>query len=147
VSAAVPAAELTSLFALRDAAHWQGHLGRLADPLIPVDLHALEPDSDGGVRLADRRLAVSVCIYVAVDNAGACLYIGQCRRSSGGVVQRIDGHHAIPSFATGLWVLPVRSDCPPTALDRVERRMIRAYRPPYNTAHCPPAFRALGSAQ
>ena len=138
MSAAVPSAELTSAFTERDAGVWRAHLGRLCDPLAAAQLYALTHDEDGTVRLADRQLAVPVCLYVAVDDAGACLYIGQCRRQVGSVVDRIRGHHAIPAHATGLWVLPVGTDCPPAALDRVEARMIRAYTPPYNTAHCPP---------
>ena len=138
MSAAVPSAELTSAFTDRDVDVWRAHLGRLCDPLAAAQLYALAHDEDGTVRLADRQLPVPVCLYVAVDDAGACLYIGQCRRSTGGVVDRISGHHAIPAHATGLWVLPLRDDCPPAALDRVEARMIRAYTPPYNTTHCPP---------
>jgi hypothetical protein len=141
VSAAVPAAELTCRFGDRDTWYWRRHMGLLCDPLAVVDLYALEHDEHGGCHLRDRQLVIPVCIYVAVDDAGACLYIGQCHRPAGSVVQRIDSHHAIPSFATGLWVLPVRPDCPKPALDRVERRMIRAYHPPYNTAHCPQTFR------
>ena len=90
----------------------------------------------------DRNLEVPVCIYVAIDAADACLYIGQCRRTDGSIVQRIDGHHAIPSFAIGLWLLPLRADCPTRALNRLERQMIEAYRPPFNTAHCPARYRA-----
>ncbi|MGY1793079.1 hypothetical protein ACI796_03705 [Geodermatophilus sp. SYSU D00525] len=141
MSAAVPAAELASAFGERDVRRWREHMGRLVDPLAPADLYALEHD-ERGPYLADRTLWVLVCIYVAVDDAGACLYIGQCRRSYGGVVARVDGHHTIPPFATGLWVLPLRADCPEAALDRIEARMIRTYRPPYNTVYCPPQFRA-----
>lgn len=147
MSAAVPSAELACHFGERDAWFWRLHMGRLCDPLAAVDLYALEHDEQGGCHLADRHLMVPVCIYVAVDNAGACLYVGQCDRPHGSVVQRVYGHHAIPVFATGLWVLPLRSDCPKAALDRIERRMIRAYRPPYNTAHCPSAFRAKEAAR
>jgi hypothetical protein len=111
-------------------------MGRLCHPLAAVELYALDHD-DRGPRLTDRTLAVPVCVYVAVDAGDGCLYIGQCRRLVGGVVQRIDGHHAIPPTAAGLWVLPLRADCPPAAVDRLERRMIRAYRPPYNTLLCP----------
>jgi hypothetical protein len=138
VSAAVPSAELTSAFGEHEAWQWRAHLGQLCDPLAAAELYALEHDADGTIRLADRQLVVPVCLYIAVDDSGACLYIGQCRRRVGGVVIRITGHHAIPPHATGLWLLPVRADCPPAALDRVEARMIRAYTPPYNTAHCPP---------
>lgn len=119
-------------------------MGLLCDPLAAVELYALEHEVRGGCHLADRELAVSVCVYVAVDDAGACLYIGQCNRSDGGVVQRVNGHHAIPVYATGLWVLPLRSDCPQQALNRIETLMIRAYRPPFNTLHCPPDFQARG---
>jgi len=142
MSAAVPETELAATFGERDVRAWRQHMGRLCHPLAAADLYALEHDADGHCRMADRLLAVPVCIYVAVDDAGACLYIGQCRRAVGGVVQRVEGHHAIPRFATGLWVLPLRDDCPPAALDRIERRMIAAYRPPFNTVHCPPAYRA-----
>jgi hypothetical protein len=141
VSAAVPAAELASYFGERDVWYWRHHMGRLCDPLAPVDLYAIEHDEQGACHLADRHLAVPVCIYVAVDDAGACLYIGQCRRPCGTVVQRIDGHHAIPPFATGLWVLPLRPDCPKAVLDRLEKRMIRIYKPPYNVIHCPASAR------
>jgi hypothetical protein len=117
-------------------------MGLLCDPLAAVDLYALEHDRLTGCHLSDRDLFIPVCIYVAVDNAGSCFYIGQCNRSNSGVVDRIDGHHAIPAAATGLWVLPMRADCPSNALNRVERQMIRAYRPPFNTMYCPPDFRA-----
>jgi len=119
-------------------------MGLLCDPLAAVDLYALDYESHRGCHLADRELSVSVCIYVAVDDAGACFYIGQCNRSDGGVVQRVSGHHAIPAIATGLWVLPLRTDCPPQALNRIEKQMIRAYRPPFNTVYCPPDFHARG---
>ena len=137
MSAAVPAAELASYFGERDVWHWRRHIGRLCDPLAPADLYAIGRDENGGCHLADRHVAVTVCIYVAVDDAGACLYIGQCRRPAGRIAQRIDGHHAIPAHATGLWLLPLRLDCPKTALDRIEARMIRAYKPPYNITYCP----------
>jgi hypothetical protein len=39
-------------------------------------------------------------------------------------------------------VFPIRSDCPKAVLGRLEARMIRAYKPPYNVAHCPAAARA-----
>ena len=96
MSAAVPTAELASYFGERDVWYWRHHMGRLCDPLAPVDLYAIEHDKESGCHLADRHLAVPVCIYVVVDDAGACLYIGQCRRPGGSVVQRIGGHHAIP---------------------------------------------------
>jgi hypothetical protein len=141
VSAAVPLAELTSHFGERDVAYWRYRMGLLRDELTPAAVYGLDHD-ERGPHLADRDLVVPVCIYVAVDDAGACLYIGQCRRPGASVVERIDGHHAIPCFATGLWVLPLRSDCPTNALDRLERQMIGAYRPPFNTVYCPPEYRA-----
>ena len=141
MSAAVPLAELASYFGERDVAYWRYRMGLLCDALAPVAIYGLDHD-EGGCHLADRDLVVPVCIYVAVDNAGACLYIGQCRRPGGSVVERIDAHHTIPCFATGLWLLPLRADCPKGALDRLERQMIAAYRPPFNTVHCPPEFRA-----
>lgn len=141
MSAAVPAAELASFFGERDVWYWRHRMGLLCDPLAPAELYALERDDGGACRLADRHLTVTTCIYVAVDDAGACLYIGQCRRAAGTITQRIDRHHAIPAHATGLWVLPLRPDCPKGALDRVETRMIRAYNPPYNVAHCPATAR------
>ena len=52
------------------------------------------------------------------------------------------GHHAIPCFATGLWLLPLRVDCPALVLNRIERQMIEAYHPPFNTVYCPPQYRA-----
>ena len=82
----MPAAELASHFGERDVWYWRHHMGRLCDPLAPVDLYAIEHD-EGACHLADRHLAVPVCIYVAVDDAGACLYIGQCRRPGGSVVR------------------------------------------------------------
>ena len=142
MSAAVPIAELASYFGERDAAYWECRAGLLSDPLAAADVYAIEHDEEGHCYLVDRYLAVPVCLYIAVDDAGACLYIGQCRRPGGSLIQRIAGHHAIPTFATGLWVIPLRADCPKQALDRIERRMIRAYKPPFNTIHCPPAFRA-----
>jgi hypothetical protein len=142
VNAAVPAAELASNFGERDVWRWRHHMGLLCDPLAAADLYALERAENGGCRLADRHVAVTTCIYVAVDDSGACLYIGQCRRTAGGIMQRIARHHALPAHATGLWVLPLRPDCPKAALDRIEARMIRAYKPPYNIAHCPAASRA-----
>jgi hypothetical protein len=141
VSAAVPLTELTSHFGERDVAYWRYRMGLLRDALAPGALYGLDHD-ERGPHVADRGLVVPVCIYVAVDDAGACLYIGQCRRPGASVVERIDGHHAIPCFATGLWVLPLRADCPIDALDRLERQMIGAYRPPFNTVYCPPAYRA-----
>lgn len=141
MSAAVPAAELTCQFEEDDVWHWRRYMGRLCHPLAPVDCYGLEHDVTG-CHMRDRTLWVSICIYVAVDNAGGCLYIGQCRRPEGTIVERIEGHHAIPSFATGLWVLPLRDDCPKDALDRIERRMIEAYHPPYNTVFCPTEYRA-----
>jgi hypothetical protein len=140
VSAAVPETELASYFGERDVWFWRHYMGRLCDPLAAVDLYALEHDAKG-CHMTDRGLVVPVCLYVAIDDGGACLYIGQCRRLGGSVVQRIDGHHAIPPHATGVWVLPIRSDSPKSAINRIERKMIRAYAPPYNTAHCPAAMR------
>jgi len=141
VSAAVPLAELASHFGERDVEYWRYRMGTLCDPLAPVAVYGLDHDGRG-CHLVDRDLVLPVCIYVAVDDAGACLYIGQCRRPGGSVVDRVEGHHAIPCFATGLWLLPLRADCPGDALDRLERQMIGAYRPPYNTVHCPPKYRA-----
>jgi hypothetical protein len=141
VSAAVPLAELTSYFGERDVAFWRHKMGTLCDPLAGAAVYGLEHD-ERGCHMADRALVVPVCIYVAVDDAGACLYIGQCRRLGGSVIGRVEGHHAIPCFATGLWLLPLRNDCPIDALNRLERQMITAYRPPFNTAHCPPEYRA-----
>jgi hypothetical protein len=141
VTAAVPAAELACHFDEDDVWRWRRHMGRLCHPLAAVDLYALD-HNESGCHLSDRTLRVPVCIYIAVDDADACLYIGQCRRPDSTIVVRIDGHHAIPSFATGLWVLPLSDDCPADALDRIERRMIEAYHPPYNTVFCPTGFRA-----
>lgn len=139
MTAAVPVAEFTSYFGERDVAYWRRHMGQLCDPVGLAELYALEHD-EAGCHLADRQLSVPVCVYVAVDDVGACLYVGQCRRPNGSVVQRIDHHHAIPPFARGLWVLPLRLDCPKAALDRLERRLIEAYKPPFNTIHCPPGY-------
>jgi hypothetical protein len=141
VSAAVPLAELASYFGERDVAYWRYRMGYLCDELAAPAVYGLEHD-EGGCHLSDRDLVLPVCIYVAVDDAGACLYIGQCRRPNGSVVERIDGHHAIPCFSTGLWLLPLHADCPPSALDRLERQMIGAYRPPFNTVYCPAGSRA-----
>ena len=61
------AAELASYFGERGVWYWRHHMGRLCDSLAPVDLHPIEHDEEGASHLADRHLAVPVCLYIAVD--------------------------------------------------------------------------------
>lgn len=119
------------------ALRWARHMGHLADLARDVELFGLDVDDTGRIRMHKPHVTVPVCVYVAVDDRFACLYIGQCRRLAGSVTDRVAHHHAIPPSATGLWVLPVRRDCPKWALGDLETRMISAFRPPYNRQHCP----------
>jgi hypothetical protein len=136
MSAAVPEAEMTSHFGERDVWHWRHLVGMLCDPHLPADLYAIERNQDGACHLADRRLTVPVCIYIAVDDTGSCLHRAMSTAGCS-IVSRIKRHHAIPPNAAGLWVLPVRSDCPRAVLTDIETKMIQAYWPPHNVAHCP----------
>ena len=118
--------------------YWRHRMGLLCDPLAAADLYALEHDETAPAIWQTVTSAVTACIYVAVDDAGACLYIGQCRPARAG---------AWCSASTD--ITPSRSSrpacgysrCGPTArrrpLTASSGPMIRAYRPPFNIGALP----------
>lgn len=71
--------------------------------------------------------------YIAVDIDDNVLDIGQVNRSAcNSLMDRFEDHHAVPSWAVGVWVLPLGDDCDPLTINRFERQMIRKYSPAFN---------------
>ena len=120
-----------------DAIRWRHYFGLANHAELPHDLYGVMYGIDGHMQLRDRTIYMPVGLYVAIDYFDRVLYIGQVCRSSGtGIVERISGHHAIPSSCSGIWLLPLRDDLPKAIVSRFEGMMIRAFQPPANQQLC-----------
>lgn len=77
--------------------------------------------------------AMAVGVYVVVDADDVVQYIGKvCREDPSAIRDRFANHHASRDTWDGVWLLPLRDDCPNHVVETLEASMIRAYRPTGN---------------
>jgi hypothetical protein len=120
-------------FVVTTACMWAERIGRHLHATIGVDCWALHPD--GSFVTLPVGPPARNAVYVAVDTDDDVLYVGRVHRSTvTALTDRLDHHHAVPSHAVGLWVLPFGDDCPLLYVDRFEREMIKVYQPPSSIA-------------
>jgi len=122
------------VFREHDADRWHDIHGNAADPYAQPDLYSYDVDDEHP--LADHA-AMAVGLYVAVDEDDLVRYVGQVRRpgNPGAVRERHRAHHKANDAWIGLWLLPLRDDCPKASVDRFEQELIQAYDPIDNATH------------
>ena len=122
------------VFREQDADRWHAAHGSAANPYDQPDLYSYDVDEAHPLAA---HAAMAVGLYVAVDEADLVRYIGQVRRpgNPGAVRERHRAHHKADDTWVGLWLLPLRDDCPAATVDRLEQELINAFDPISNDKH------------
>jgi len=119
-------------FRAGDAEGWHRSHRRAAHPHAPVDLCGVTPLKGRGALLMSST-AMAVGVYVVVDTDDVVQYIGKvCREDPSAIRDRFATHHACRYTWDGVWLLPLRDDCPNHVVETLEANMIRAFRPTGN---------------
>lgn len=121
-------------FRTDDADRWHAIHGAAADPYAQPDIYDYDLDEEHPL---SEYAAMSVGIYVAVDEDETVRYIGQVRRpgNPAAVRERHHRHHKANDEWVALWLLPLRDTCTKDVVDQLERELIRAYDPIDNATH------------
>lgn len=81
--------------------------------------------------------AFRTALYAICDESSRVLYVGQCRRTTSGVDERLDGHAAlavggIESAADVVFVVPLSDHLDAATVTAMESTLIASFYPPYN---------------
>lgn len=111
---------------LAERRRWIDHAGPRLDPFSDDPIEPIEVDDFGRLSVGS---TVACGVYVVINADDDVMYIGKVCRMVGTIDHRFRYHHAMADEWDRLWVLPLREDADPSAL---EDAMIRHFQPPDN---------------
>lgn len=111
---------------LAEQRRWIEHAGPRIDLFWDARIEQLEIDDFGRLSVDS---TVGCGVYVVINADSDVMYIGKVCRSVGTIDHRFRNHHAMAEEWDRVWVLPLREDADPSAL---EDAMIRYFQPPDN---------------
>jgi hypothetical protein len=113
---------------LAERRRWMNHAGPRLDPFCDSPIEQIELDDYGRLSVSS---TIACGVYVVINADDDVMYVGKVCRVYGTVDNRFRYHHAMAEEWDRVWVLPLREDEDPSAL---EDAMIRYFQPPDNRA-------------